>query len=113
MILTADLFNEMMDNYQFSLRRKRIRLTDSISLRHQLSQARKNRQIKFKFSKADLNNLLFKMPITEIVKLHKLKFGIKIGRSTVYRYADKWKLKKPEDYYWSGKKFLSNLDDYI
>ncbi len=103
----------MLDNYEFSLKGKRIRLIDSISLRNQLTQARQMHQVKFKFSKEDLKDLLFKMPITEIVKLHKSKFWIVISRTTVYRYAEKWKLKSPDCYYWSGKNLLGNLNDYI
>ncbi len=113
MYLTADLFNEMLHNYDFSLGRKRIKLVDSGLRAKQLERARAIRQEKFIFSREQLQTLLFKMPKIQIAKLHLKKFGIEIGRTTVDRYARKWGLKMPPAYYWTGKKFLDNLDDYL
>ena len=113
MFLTADLFNEMLCNYNFSLRRKRIKLVDSKLRAEQLERARAMRQEKFMFSKEELQTLLFKMPKITIAKLHLKKFDIEIGRTSVDRYAKKWGLKMPPAYYWTGKTFLGNLDDYL
>ena len=65
------------------------------------------------FSREQLQILLFKMPKIQIAKLHRKKFGIEIGRTTIDRYARKWGVKMPPAYYWTGKKFLGNLDDYL
>lgn len=113
MYLTADLFNEMLHNYDFSLKRKRIKLVDSKLRAKQLERARSMRREKFMFSREQLQILLFKMPKIQIAKLHIQKFGIEIGRTTVDRYARNWGLKMPSAYYWTGKKFLDNLDDYL
>jgi len=113
MFLTADLFNEMLCNYNFSLRRKRIKLVDSKLRAEQLERARAMRREKFMFSREELQTLLFKMPKIKIAKLHLKKFDIEIGRTSVDRYARKWGLKMPPAYYWTGKKFLGNLDDYL
>ncbi|MBA7660158.1 hypothetical protein ES703_68157 [subsurface metagenome] len=113
MFLTADLFNEMLYNYDFSLRRKRIKLIDSKLRVEQLERARAMRREKFMFSREQLQILLFKMPKIQIAKLHRKKFGIEIGRTTIDRYARKWGVKMPPAYYWTGKKFLGNLDDYL
>jgi len=113
MYLTADLFNEMLYNYDFSLGRKRIKLVDSKLRAKQLERARAMRREKFMFSREQLQILLFKMPKIQIAKLHLKKLGIEIGRTTVDRYARKLGLKMPPAYYWTGKKFLDNLDDYL
>jgi len=113
MSLTADLFNEMLCNYNFSLGRKRIKLVDSKLRAEQLERARAMRREKFMFSKEELQTLLFKMPKIKIAKLHLKKFDIEIGRTSVDRYARKWGLKMPPAYYWNGKIFLGNLDDYL
>jgi len=105
MFLTAELFNEMLNNYQFSLIRKRIKLTDSFSRKEQLKKARELHRIKFMFSKEELQNLLFEMPQTQITKLHHKKFDIKIGRTTIYRYVKKWGLKTPTPNYWRINKY--------
>lgn len=110
--LTADLFNEMLYNYKNSLKRKRIRLIDSMLRAEQLEKARAKRQNKFLFSTETLQNLLFKMPKTQIALLHQKIFGIKIGRTTVDRYARKWGLKMPPMSYWKGRKGItSNLEE--
>jgi len=105
LFLTADLFNEMLNNFHYSLKRKRIRLVDSKSRAKQLEKTRKMRKEKFMFSKVELQKLLFEMPQTQIVLLHKYKFDIKIGRTTIYRYSKKWKLKKPDPNRWKGLRY--------
>ena len=108
MFLTAELFNEMLSNYKVSLERKRVKLVDIILRAEQLKEARAMRQIKFMFSKDDLQKLLFKMPRVHITKLHQEKFGTKIGRTTIYRYAKKWNLIIPPVNYWKQKKYIPN-----
>jgi len=102
--LTAKLFNEMLHNYKNSLKRKRVKLLDSTLRAEQLKGARAKRRCKFKFSKKALQNLLFKISKTQIAKLHYKEFGIRIGRTTVDRYARKWGLKMPPTNYWRKRK---------
>lgn len=105
MSLTAEIFNEMLRNYKDSLKRKRIKLVDSILRAEQLERARAMRRNKLMFSKEILQNLLFEMPKTQIAILHQEKFGIRIGRTTIYRYARKWDLKMPHANYWRKNKY--------
>ena len=106
--LTADLFNEMLNNFQYSLKRKKIKLVDSVLRAQQLENAREMRNIKFKFTKEELQKLLFEMPKSQIALLHEKKFGITIGRTTVSRYCKHWELEMPPTNYWRKHKYLES-----
>ena len=106
--LTADLFNEMLNNFQYSLKRKRIKLVDSVLRAQQLENARRMHKIKFKFTKEELQKLLFEMPKSQIALLHEKKFGITIGRTTVSRYCKHWELEMPPTNYWRENKYVES-----
>ncbi len=88
--LGADLFNEMLDNYQNSLERKRIRFFGS-ELRNRLTAERM--RAKFKFSKEELEKLVRKLSQIKIAQLHKELYGIPIGPGTVSKWCKKWNIK--------------------
>ena len=113
MFLTSKLFNKMLNNFKDSLERKRIQLVDSSLRAKQLKKARSMRCKKCKFSKEELQNLVFLLPKIHIVKLHEIKFGIKIGRTTIDRYARKWDLDLPSPYYWTGRKFEGSITSFL
>ncbi len=81
--LGADFFNEMLDNYNNSLSRKRMRFKGSEGPR------------KFKFTKKELKTLVWEMPKTMIALLHARKFGIKISPITITYWCKKWAINTP------------------
>lgn len=105
--LGADLFNEMLDNYQNSMPRKRIRMQSSKEKAEhaiKLAQAKK----KFGFTKKGLKTLVWLMPHTEIAKLHKELFGVSINNHLVGDYCRNWNIKIPPLGYWNRKENLNN-----
>ena len=90
--LGADLFNEMLDNYENSLERKRVRFFGS-KLRNELTAERMRRKAKFKFSKEEIEKLVCKLSQKKIAELHKEIYGIPISQGTVSLWCIKWNIK--------------------
>jgi len=104
--LGADLFNKMLNNYTKSLPRKRIPLQSSKEKRERAIKLAKAK-IKFRFTKKDLENLVWKMPHTKIAKLHKELFGVSIKSHLVGDYCKKWNIEIPPRGYWHRKENLN------
>jgi len=82
--LGKDLFNELLENYENSLKRKRYKYRDCES--------------KFKFSKDELEIFYVKGWYDQkIADYHLTKYGIEIDRKTVNNYAKQWNLQKTSD----------------
>jgi len=92
--LGADLFNEMLDNYNHSLPRKRVKLIDSKLAQQLMIPTRYSGPVKFKFSKEELKLLINKMSNLKIAALHEKRFGIKISPGTVKYWYNKWDIKR-------------------
>lgn len=101
LFLGADLYNEMLDNYQKSLERKRNRLTGIKQRLVQLNKAREKMR-KFKLTPGELETLLWLKPMTDIAK----SLGVSYGR--IQHYKDRWVnkglIKAPLQGYWRRKK---------
>ncbi|TFF89715.1 MAG: hypothetical protein EU548_06710 [Promethearchaeota archaeon] len=95
--LGADLFNEMLDNYQDSLPRKRIRFIGTEKGRELMIPSRITGAVKFKFSKEELKKLVSIMPLYKLVDLHKDRFGILITSKTISYWCKKWNIRIPKD----------------
>ena len=104
--LGADLFNEMLDNYQKSMLRKRIRMQSSIEKVEYAIKLAKSRK-KFRFTKEELKTLVWLMSHTEIAELHNELFGISINNHLVGDYCRKWNIKIPPPGYWHRKENLN------
>ena len=77
--LGAELFNEMLDNYQKSLPSKRIRLEEHQERMERLRNFAQSRQ-KFMFTKEQLEQLVWYMTYEEIADLHFEIFKVKITK---------------------------------
>lgn len=86
--------------------RKRIRLQTSIEKTECAIKLAKEK-IKFRFSKNDLENLIWLMPHSKIAKLHKKFFGISINSHLVGDYCRKFKIEIPPLGYWSRKENIN------
>lgn len=99
MALGSKLFNEMLDNYEFSLPRKRCRFKTEeeriISLKKQAWKGSHKR--KFEISKNKLMKLVQVMPLYKIGN----KYGV--SNTTVKKYCVKWGIKTPPQGYWLKK----------
>lgn len=97
--LGAELFNEMLENYQSSLPRKRIKLEEHVERIERLRNFAQNRQ-KFLFKKDDLQKLVGIMTYEEIATLHNGIFNVKITPRTVKSWTYKWKIDTPTPSGW-------------
>ncbi len=97
--LGAKLFNEMMYNYRRSLPRKRklFELKEEKAIR--LANYAISRK-KFKFTKLQLEKLVWEMPLNKIAELHNIQFKIQISESLIGKYCKKWNIQKPNRGYW-------------
>ena len=99
--LGAELFNEMLDNYERSLHRKRIKF---FTKEERLERARKACIAKTQsgklsdLTKEKLEKLVWEMPFIEIGKLYKCS-----GRS-VSKRCEKFGIQKPPPGYWRRKR---------
>jgi hypothetical protein len=92
--LSAQLFNEMLDNYSLSLPNKRIRLeleNERVERLRNFAQER----LKFSYQKEKLEKLIWLMSYKEIALLHYRLFNQQVSESTVKSWIYKWKLKRP------------------
>jgi hypothetical protein len=100
LFLGADLFNEMLDNYQTSLPRKRIYFTGKQERLEQLSRARDVAK-KFRVSPKEFEILLWLMPMKDIAELLDISYG------RVCEYKKRWEneglIKTPPYGYWNRK----------
>lgn len=93
--LGADLFNEMLDNYNLSLPRKRVKFIDTKLARKLMIPTPLSGPVKFKFSKEDLEALIQTVSKSKITELHEKRFRIPISRSLVFFWCKKWGIKSP------------------
>jgi hypothetical protein len=101
--LGAKVFNEMMNNYSRSLPRKRkiFELNEEKAFR--LANYAISRK-KFKFTKLQLEKLVWEMPLNKITELHYIQFKIQISDSLTGKYCKKWSIQKPKRGYWNTLK---------
>jgi len=92
--LGAELFNEMLDNYQKSLPSKRIRLEEHQEKIDRLKNLAQSRQ-KFMFTKEQLEKLVWYMTYEEIADLHFEIFKVKITERTVKKWVYKMEIARP------------------
>ena len=85
--LGGKLFNEMMDNYNYSLGRKR--RTFRVSLRETFEES---------ITKKELQEMIWSVPMKEICQ----KYGV--YRRIVVNLCDKWNIERPPSHYWHKKK---------
>lgn len=97
--LGGELFNKMMANYKYSLERKR----KQFEVRKQGVYG----QFKKKLSKEELQDLIWKAPVSKIAKI----YGV--WRHQVDKLCKEWNVKKPPLGYWNQKKFLKNRERYL
>lgn len=99
--LGKEIFQEMMDNYNESLQRKRKRFAtqDEINekIRKKYWDHHKN-GLKFVITKEELEKLVWKMPSTKIAR----KFGV--SGSAIVKRCKKLGIKKPPRGYWTKHK---------
>lgn len=106
LILGAELFNEMMDNYEESLERKRKKLMTSEQRRELLAKMAEQKK-KFSLSKEDLQKLVWEMPRTKIAE--KLGFAY----STVCYWIDKLQINTPNRGYWHQRQIFKEINNLI
>ncbi|MFX1567243.1 MAG: LAGLIDADG family homing endonuclease [Promethearchaeota archaeon] len=94
--LGSELFSEMMDNYKYSLPRKRIKFS---SKEERVEKIRKNawkhgNKRKLVIGKEKLEKLVWEIPISKIAKL----YGV--SDTTIINYCKRWKIEKPTQGFW-------------
>lgn len=94
--LGADLYNEMLENFQDSLQRKRTPLLSSKD-RTIKNRIIAERQRKFIGTKEELKRLVWFMPLIDIADLYS------VGLTTIRKYITYWNIQKPPRGYWSLK----------
>jgi len=96
MSLGAELFNEMLDNYEYSLLRKRVRfcLEEERIKRIREKAWRGGKEKKFIIEAGELEKMVWEMPISEIAK----KYGV--SDSIISKRCKQWDIKKPPRGYW-------------
>jgi hypothetical protein len=92
--LGADLFNEMLDNYEASLPRKRIRF-QSTEERRKIAIERFSGAKKFKYTKEELKDMVWKYPLKRIAEIHEERFGISITDDSISYWCTKMGIEKP------------------
>lgn len=92
--LGAELFNEMLDNFQQSLPSKRIRLEECQERMERLKNFAQSRQ-KFMFTKVQIEKLVWYMTYKEIADLHYEIFKVKITERTVKKWVYKMGVARP------------------
>jgi len=96
--LGAGLFNEMLDNYQDSMIKKRHRFMTN---EERIDKIKENAWItperKFKGTAKELKDLIWKMPMTKIGK----KYGV--SSKTIKKWCEKWGIDTPFRGYWAKK----------
>jgi len=105
MFLGADLYNEMLENYQDSLQRKRTPLLsseDRIIINRMIAE----RQRKFIGTKEELKTLVWGMPLTDIADLYD------VGLTTIRKYIKYWNIQKPPHGYWFLKEHRKKKINY-
>jgi len=105
--LGADLFNDMLDNFQNSMLRKRIRMQSSKEKAERAIKLALTKK-KFGFTKKELETLVWLIPHAEIAKLHDDLFGVSINNHLVGDYCRRWNIKIPPPGYWHRKENLRN-----
>ncbi|MFX0081316.1 MAG: LAGLIDADG family homing endonuclease [Candidatus Hodarchaeota archaeon] len=94
--LGSKLFNEMMDNYQFSLPRKRFKFP---SREERIKKMRKNawkhgNNRKLVIKKEKLEKLVWEISISKIAELYD------VSDTTIINYCKRWKIIKPPRGFW-------------
>lgn len=92
--LGADLFNEMLDNFEASLPRKRIRF-QSTEERRKIAIERFSGARKFKFTKEELKDMVWKYPLRRIAEIHEERFSISITSDGISYWCTKMGIEKP------------------
>ncbi len=92
--LGAELFNKMLDNYEASLQRKRIRF-QTTEERRKVAIERFTGARKFKFTKGELKEMIRIYPLKRIVEIHKETFGISISSEGISYWCTKMGIEKP------------------
>lgn len=104
--LGGKLFNKLLDNYENSLERKRLRYKSS-------SWAGLKRR-KMMWTKLQLKNIILQNPntrIEDLVKLHFKTFKISIAKGTLNNYLSKWNIKlKPEAFLIKDTRYKRSKD---
>ncbi len=92
----SEFFNEMLNNYSYSLPRKRIRFPSKEDwikkIRKNVWKGRGNR--KFIITKEKLEEVVWEKPLSKIDKLYDVSDII------VINYCKRWKIKKSPRGYW-------------
>jgi hypothetical protein len=104
--LGADLFNEMLDNYEESLPRKRIRFQNTEE-RRKVAIERFSGARKFKFNKQELNNLVWKYPFKKIAEIHKDRFGIVVSWQAISYWCTSFEIEKPPIGYFLRREYIN------
>ncbi|MFX1377162.1 MAG: LAGLIDADG family homing endonuclease [Promethearchaeota archaeon] len=97
--LGARLFNEMLDNYTNSMIKKRHRF---VTNEERIEKIKENAWIsserKFKGTKKEIKDLIWKIPMTKIGK----KYGV--SSRTIKKWCEKWGIDTPFRGYWAKQK---------
>lgn len=96
--LGAILFNEMLDNWAFSLPRKRIRLCTEAERIARIRKVCKGIDLKGKLdnlTRSELKDLIWKMPTTKIAKMYE------VSDKAIEKKCRKFGIEKPSRGYWS------------
>ncbi len=104
--LGADLFNEMLDNYEESLPRKRIRF-QSTEERRKRAIERFSGAKKFKFTKEELKDMVWKYPLKRIAEIHEERFGISITDDGISYWCTKMGIEKPPIGYFLRQEYIN------
>lgn len=97
--LGGKLFNEMMENYDYSLDRKR-KIFDI--RRHKVHE-----QFKKSMTKSKLQDLVWKAPKSKLAE----KYGV--WRQDISKLCEEWNIETPPSGYWNQKKFLDKRKKYL
>ena len=97
MHLRAKLFNEMMDNYNDSLPRKRRRFSTPEEKAAEASKKFDGRK-KFFLTKPELEKLIWEKPAVQIAK------ELGVSDRLITKKCRQWGIKKPDRVYWAKKR---------
>ncbi len=101
--LGRKLFNEMLDNHELSLPRKRIKINANIGRQEKLEEnAKRLREFKQEISKEELTKLVWQIPRTKIEEKYKLP------DKSIKKLCNELNIEIPPLGYWSKKRFLEN-----
>lgn len=109
MSLGAEIFNEMMDNFENSLPRKR-KVFKTKEEKVMILAKYANKRKKFRFTKEQLEELVWKMPLKDIAINHKNLYEVSISTALVSQYCKKWNINKPNRGYWKPRRQI-NISD--